>query len=290
MRITVQTDRSEILEEILKSNCDGIRFGSDFCEWKIPNLDSLKKAYSIVQKSGKSFAYVTPRLSNSSFKKAEEGLVFLNDSGEANVVINDLGLLDILEKYSNLKPHLGRRLVFMPARCPWIDDTLKFRAGLFERKKLEELYYQTSLNYAPTISFFKRYGVRGVDVDWIPDSFPFFDLLTKNGLAVSVHMQLIPVTITRRCHTARFLSEKEPQTCSRPCDKRAFLLKQPTMKQELYLHGNAVFRLINPSSDDMKQLRDEGAEELIATVNPITEMTSREKLDAFIDDLKKMAS
>ncbi|MDQ1280406.1 MAG: hypothetical protein QG670_1669 [Thermoproteota archaeon] len=288
MRITVQTDKPEMLDEILKSNCDGIRLGSDFCEWKIPRLDALKNAFILTQKSKKTFAYVTPRLSNNSFKKAEEGLAFLNDSNEVEVVINDLGLLDILEKYPKLKPHLGRRLVFMPARCPWIDDTLKFRAGLFERKKLEELYYQTSLNYIPTINFFKRYGIRGVDVDWIPDSFPFFVLFIKNGLTTSVHAQLIPVTITRRCHTARYLSEKEPSTCSRPCNKRAFLLKQPIMKQELYLYGNTVFRLINPSSDDMKQLREGGAVELIITVNPITGMTSRERLDAFIDDLKKM--
>lgn len=290
MKISVQADRLDMLEEITKSNCDGVRFGSDFCEWKIPSLESLKKAYGLVQEGGKDFAYVTPRLSNSSFNKIPEELAFLNDNSEVNVVINDLGLLDVLEKYPRLKPHLGRRLVFMPARCPWIEDTLKFRARLFERRKLEEIYYQTSLNYVPTINFFKKYGIKGVDVDWIPNSFPYLDLFIKNELTVSVHMHLIPVTITRRCHTARFLSEKEPQTCSKPCNKRAFLLKQPTLKQELYLHGNAVFRLIQPSPNDVKQLREEGIDELIATMNPITKMDSREKIDAFIQDLRRIDS
>jgi len=276
-----------MLEEIMKSSCDRVRFGTDFCEWKIPNLEVLKKAYSFVHEGGKEFIYVTPRLSNSSFKRVQEQLAFLSNNGrETKVVINDLGLISILEKYPNLKLHLGRRLVFMPARCPWIEETL-FRAGFFERKKLEELYHQTSLNYAPTIHFYQKYGIKGVDVDWIPRSFLYLNFLIRNGFTVSVHIHLIPVTITRRCHTARFLSEKEPQICSRPCDKRAFLLKQPTLKKEFYLHGNTVFRFIQSSLKDVKQLHEQGIEELVVTVNPITKIDSGEKIDAFIQNLRK---
>jgi len=285
MKISIQTDRFEMLEEITKSGCDKVRFGSDFCEWKIPSPELLREAYRLTRKIGVEFSYVTPRLSSKSLEIVREELAFLDSNGDVDVVINDLGLFNILGSYPNLRPHLGRRLVFMSARCPWLQDALRFRVGFFERKKLEEIYYQTSLNYLPTIRFYQKYGIKGADVDWIPRCFPYLDFLMKNGLSVSVHLQLAPVTVTRRCHTARFLGEKDPWLCSKPCNAKAFLLRQPTLKLELYLYGNAIFRLIQPSLEDAKKLRKQGVEEFIVAVNPVTKMESRQEMEAFIQSL-----
>jgi len=64
VKLSVQTDNATLLAEILRSPCDGLRFGSEFCEQLLPPLVSLERAYELSLGAGKTFAYVTPRLSN----------------------------------------------------------------------------------------------------------------------------------------------------------------------------------------------------------------------------------
>ena len=285
MKISIQTDRLKTLEEIMKSVCDRVRFGSEFCEWKIPSLELLREAYRLTYKGGKDFVYVTPRVSDRRLDNIQRQLSFLDCKENVDVVVNDFGILNVLERYPNLRPHLGRQLIYMPARCPWLQNTLNSTMGFFEKKRMEKIYYQTSLNYLPTIHLYQKYGVEGIDVDWIPRCFPYFEFLMKNGLNLSVFMHLIPVAVTRACHTARFLFEHEPEICSEPCDSKAFLLKQNILGIDLYLHGNVVFKLTNPSLKDVKRLYKQEIGEFIVTVNPITKLDSREKIDQFIQSL-----
>ena len=285
MKTSIQTDRINKIEEIARSICNGVRFGTEFCEWKIPSLELLREAYRLAYEGGKEFSYVIPRVSDRSIERIRRQLAFLDSKENVDVVINDFGILNMLEHYPNLRPHLGRQLVYMPARCPWLQDTLKATMGFFERRRLEKIYYQTSLNYMPTIHLFQKYGVEGVDVDWIPRSFPYFDFLIKKGLSLSVYMHLIPVAVTKACHTARFLGERDPENCSEPCNSRAFLLSQKTLGIDLYLHGSVVFSLKEPSLKDVKKLDKQGIREFVVTVNPITKIDTRENIDQFIQSL-----
>ena len=287
MKISFQTDRFNKLDEIARSVCDWVRFGSEFCEWKIPSLDILKEAYRLTHERAKKFSYIIPRVSDRSLERIRKQLAFLDSKGNVDVVINDFGILNMLEQYPNLRPHLGRQLVYMPARCPWLQNTLKTTMGYFERRRLEKIYYQTSLNYVPTIHLYQKYGVEGVDVDWIPRSFPYFEFLIKNGLSLSIYTHLIPVAVTKACHTARFLGESDPEICSEPCNRKAFLLSQKTLGLDLYLNGNVVYSHIEPSLRDVKGLFKQGICELVVTVNPITKIDSREKIDEFIQSLNR---
>ncbi len=289
MKFSVQIDRLKMLEEAVRSNCDKVRFGSEFCEWKIPSLESLEKAYTRIVDRGKDFVYVTPRVSDSGIKKIRKHLDFLNRKRKIDVIINDLGTLNILQDYSELKPFLGRQLVHVPARCPWLkigarDAIFLWKALRAKRsmKHVEELYSQTSLNYKPTIQLFQSFGVQGLDVDWIPRCFPYFNSLVKAGLNISLHLHLIPVTLTRKCHTARFLGEKSPETCSKPCDDRAFLLKHKGLNLELFLHGNALFSFTQPSKNDLEDPLKNNVTEFVITMNPITKVSNRHKIDALI--------
>lgn len=285
MKTTLQTDNFRMLEEIAISCCDGVRFGPEFCELKIPSLELLREAYGLTHEAGKEFAYVIPRVSDRSLKSLRRQLAFLDSKGNVDVVFNDFGILNMLERFPNLRPHLGRQLVYMPARCPWLQDTLKTTMGFFEKRRLEKIYYQTSLNYLPTIQLYQKYGVEGADVDWIPRCFPYFEFLMKNGLNLSIYMHLIPVAVTNACHTARFIGEREPETCSEPCNSRAFLLRQKTLGIDLFLHGNVVFHFTEPSLKDVKRLYNQGIGEFVVTVNPILKIDNREKINHLIESL-----
>lgn len=284
MKFSVQLDNIKMLDEALESSCDGLRYGSEFCEWKIPTLDMLRQVYTLTNDRGKEFTYVTPKVSDVSLERVRRQLAYLDSRGEVCVVANDLGLLSILGEYPNLKPHMGRQLVTVPARCPWPQIT-QYGAGFLETRQVAKIFYQTSLNYEPTIQLCKKYGVQGADMDWIPPCFQHLDFLVENGLSLSIHVHLVPVTMTRRCHTARFLGEEEPEECSRPCYTRAFLLRQKTLGQELFLHGNVVFRLTQPSEKDVNKLYESKVDELIITMNPITKIENRREVDDLIQRL-----
>ena len=285
MMFSVQATSLQLFREAVDSKCDSVRFGSEFCEWCIPDEEALKEANALSKSKGKEFTYVTPRVSDSGIEVLRAQLTQLNELEKTRVVVNDLGVLGILGRCSNLRPHLGRHMIYIPARCPWNQIT-EHEVGFLAQRKVEQIYYQTSLNYESTIKLYKSRGVLGVDVDWIPRCFPYFEFLTRNGLTLSIHTHLVPVTSTRKCHMARFLGEKDPETCSRPCLSKAFLLRHDTLGTEFFLEGNTVFRFVQPSREDVFRLHKVGTGEVVITTGPATGIETRGEIDQVIESLR----
>jgi hypothetical protein len=290
MKVSVQASDLAMLREAVSSSCTGLRFGSEFCEHLLPSLRVLERAHALACEKGKEFTYVTPRLSNAGIDRLKEQLAFLSEKGEVGVVANDFGALSILRRHPNLHPHLGRNLFLVPARSAWTDGHIQSEEPSSERGKwIRDLYASTSLNYQATIELYRRYGCHRADVDWIPHILPALAFLVEKGLHLSAHLQLVPVTFTRRCHTARFLGEKRPETCSRPCLRRAFVLENEALEEyeaefglQLYLHGNTVFRVVQPSREDIARLQEAGVAELVVTMSPITGIDTATRIDDFI--------
>jgi hypothetical protein len=224
MKITVQTGNLSLLKEGLASDSQSIRFGSEFCMYALPTSESVEKAHRLTRDSGKEFTYVTPRLAEGAMDSINEHLVLLNDLGEATVIANDLGTIHALNGLPSLKLALGRQLVYTPSRCPWNQITEQ-SVNIFTKRKVSQIFYQTALNYQPTIDFYRGLGAIGADVDWIPEMFSNLNFLIRNGLPVSVHMHSIPIAITRKCHMARFLGEEDLDRCSRPCHTKAYSME-----------------------------------------------------------------
>jgi collagenase-like PrtC family protease len=286
MRLSAQTDNLECFTEAVKSRCSDVRLGSEFCEVLLPTLGDLEQACTLAQRAGKAFTYVTPRLSDAGIEKLREQFALLNDRGAAQVVVNDLGTLNILGDYDSVHPHLGRHLFVVPARTPWVDFHLH-REDLSVRRRewLRSLYSSTSLNYRGTMELYRSYGCQGADIDWLPRIFPSLAFLVENGLRLSVHLHLVPATFTRRCHTARFLGESSPEECSKPCLHRAFLLRNEPLGTELYLHGNAAFRVVDPTPEEVEELGRQGVDELVLTMNALTRVDSADRIDGTMSKL-----
>jgi hypothetical protein len=287
MKLAVQADHFSAYREAVNSQCDGVRFGSEFCEILLPEPEELEEARLLAEQAGKGFTYVTPRLSNAGIERVRAGLALLNGQGESGVVFNDLGTLNMLDSYPNLHPHLGRHLLLVPARTLWVREHLdREDLSLRRREWLRELFSSTSLNYHATVDLYRRFGCRRADIDWIPRTFPSLGFLVEHGMRLSVHLQLIAATITRKCHTARFLGEKSPEGCSKPCLDRAFWLRNEPLDMSLYLHGNAAFRLMEPSAEGVQELAREGVYELVLTMNPLTGIERAQEIDDLMTSLK----
>lgn len=241
-------ENSEWLGAAVESKCDVIRFGSEFCEFKLPDLAGLERAYETVSRSGKEFCYVTPRLSNSGINRVRKHFEFLNRKDDVRIVVNDLGAVNVIRQYENLRGHLGRQLYRVPARSPWAEriatqglviagrtghiDQLE-KGDFLVRRWYNRLFSQTSLNFHLTIELFRSYGFVGVDVDWIPRIASSFKWLKSQGLECSLHGHQVVIAVTRKCHTARFLGEESLEECTRPCLDKAYVLQSDVLGLEI---------------------------------------------------------
>ena len=289
MKFTVQTETLSQLREALASKCEGIRFGMEFCEWKIPSLETLKKAHEEVENTGKALTYVVPILSNVGVEKIREHLAYINDFEDVNIVIGDIGVFNLLRDYDGLRIRLGRPRVYIPGRNPWDQITRMPNPSFLARRKVEKIFYQTNLNYRRALEYYRSLGVEGADVDWIPKSFPHYKKIVKNGFRLAVHTYAVPVALTMRCHTARFLGEAEPALCTKPCLTKAFDIKQKELNKSFVLHGNVVFRLVESTRNEIRELQRTGVEEMVLSMGPVSRLSTTEDVDEAIAILSRGA-
>ena len=229
--------------------------------------------------ANKVFIYVTPVISNTGISRLREHFEYLNDIGGIEVVAGDLGTLNLLQNYKRLRPRLGRPRVYIPARSPWSQITKMPNVSALDLQKVEKIFYQTSLNYRESLEFFKTYNVEGADVDWIPQCFPYFDKIIERGFKLAVHTSAIPVAVTGRCHTARFLDEKKPEFCTRPCLRRVFTISQRELAVSFALSGNVVFRLVQPQEEEIRMIHGTRVDELILHMDSISKLMTSDDVN-----------
>jgi hypothetical protein len=272
MKFTAHIESIRLLPEALASECQSIRFGSEFCELKIPTLEQLKVAYAETREAGKSFCYVTPIVSEIGVKKLREHFTYLKELDDVEVVIGDFGALNMAKDAGTLNLRLGRTRVYIPARSPWPQITRVPNVPQPAFQKVEEIFYQTGLSYRRSLEFYRNCGINAADVDWIPRCFQSYADLVKSGLNIAVHANAIPVTVTEKCHMARFLGEEDYVSCSRPCQSKALSIKQSDLGVKLVLCGNVAFSVVNPGADDVKKLQAFGIDEIVISMNPATKL------------------
>ena len=279
MKFAAHIESIGLLKEALASECQSIRFGAEFCELKIPTLAQLKDAYAETRKVGKSFHYVTPIVSEIGVKRLSEHFTYLKELDDVEVVIGDFGVLNMLMDIKTLNLRLGRTRVYIPARSPWPQITRVPNVPQPALQKVEEIFYQTGLNYRRSLEYYKNCGINAADVDWIPKCFQSYSDLAKSGFSIAVHANAIPVTVTEKCHMARFLGEEDYASCSRPCQSKALSIRQSDLGVRLILCGNVAFSVVNPSADDAKKLQVLGIDEIVISMNPATRLLTSDEVN-----------
>ncbi len=150
------------------------------------------------------------------------------------------------------------------------------------RRRVEGIFYQTGLNYRRSLDFYRTCGVVGADIDWVPKSFPHFRQVAEVGFKLAVYTYAVPVTITGRCHTARFLGEKDPTLCTRPCLEKAFTLKQREIGMSFMLQGNVLFKLVEHHKKDVKELQKTRVDEIILPMGSVSKLKTAKDVDQAI--------
>ncbi|NHJ31509.1 MAG: hypothetical protein FK732_01475 [Asgard group archaeon] len=284
MKFTIHTETKNQFNTALNSKCDGIRFGSEFCEFKIPDKKIVEQAYLDAMNADKNFAYVIPLLSNRGLEKIRKQTHFLSTIEEIEIITGDLGVTNLIQ--DNNKIRLGRTRVYIPGRSPWSQITRLPNPSFFTKRKVEKLFYQTNLNYKRTLEFYKNLSITGADVDWIPKCFKNYKDIVKKGFRLAIHTFGIPSATTMRCHTARFMDLLEADECSKPCLNDFYIIKQKEVNKNFLLQGNVVFQQIESKKKDIKKLVNIGIDEIIIPIGAISNLYTSQEVDEAITNLQ----
>ena len=85
--------------------------------------------------NNKGFIFITPKVANIGLGLIRKQFDFLNNKENISVICNDFGVLNVSLQYDNLRPHLGRQLIYIPARCPWENMSNNELGFLAKRKR-----------------------------------------------------------------------------------------------------------------------------------------------------------
>jgi hypothetical protein len=245
-----------------KNRFDRIYYGAEFCENKIPDLNTLKRVYSSAKKFKKrftpsensltGFTLLTPYVTTFGLKRLEPLFGYL-DSQNSNieVVVNDWGVLKLIrDNYKNLQPVLGR-LLTKQRRDPRAKDILlnrqKAKRVIDEKskktfilipKKVPTSLYEHFKGSVINTPIFQRFlldnGIRRVEIDNL-----VWDMKIElpKEIGVSIYLPYAYVTTTRLCG----LINLTYSACQKECQRYYFSFKSDSSPVPFYIRGNTVF-------------------------------------------------
>lgn len=151
------------IKSYMDKEIEYVYFGNEFCEYKIPTVDQLKRMLDICKTDGLSCVLVTPVVSDYGINMISSLIFFLiNNSVTIPVVVNDMGVFELIKgKGYSGECIVGRILEKSSHDC---------RAS---REEFDEYYGKNGKKFAKTPGIiseyskmiFDRYGVQRYEFD-----------------------------------------------------------------------------------------------------------------------------
>jgi hypothetical protein len=219
------------------SSYDRLYFGNEFCERLIPSSEELTAMVAFAGEKTAAFTFVTPYVTEAGLRRLEPLFRNLSETGTAEVVFNDWGVLRVLRaRYQSLTPVMGRLLNKMK-RGPRLMAVID---------KLPESTVEYFRNSSFTVPRYQQYlgslGVRRVELDNLLQG---IDLPLPN-LEVSLYTPFAYVTTTRLCLMNGCDDPAHEDLvgiypCKKECQKYTLGMTSEIMPVMLIRKGNTIF-------------------------------------------------
>jgi len=173
--------------------------------------------------------YVTPYTGPEGLSKIDENLDFLNSKGEFEVVINDWGVLQLIDtKYKNLTPVLGRLMIKVKRDPRFSSSDFSVNTHLIDRpqkvaKKQVETVINSSLDIVEYSKFLADKRIERVSMEAVPNAEEEIkNQFKKNkwGLPVDLYWPWTYITSGRNCQVA---AHTQPAGKIHPAGKNCYL-------------------------------------------------------------------
>ncbi len=233
-----------------------IYFGAEFCQYRIPGVETLEEVINNARSRGLAFTYVTPWVTDSYLAKLKEHFELLKGHNNVEVVFNDWGVFNLLRReYSSFSLILGRLLTKQkkdPRLIPLIerDKNVTITSEGAETRvvtnilnlppKVVEYYESSNINTERFSGYLLKNAIHRAEVDNLLHGIN----IGKNAeLKVSLCMPYGYITVGRICTTKMILEDDyRIQTChDESCRGKAFSLKYEGCDFTVFLQGNAQY-------------------------------------------------
>lgn len=214
-------------------------FGNEFCERLLPNVETLKRALDLSDRSQVSFSLVTPFLTEAGMKRLSPLLRLLEEERpDSEIVINDWGLLQLLGAATTAPPFalvIGR-LLTKQARDPRLTQSeAALSPGALDH------FRRSNVDVPIVTDFLLARHVTRVEFDN-----PFHGLeRDAPRLPASLYSPYVYLTTSRLC---TFNPRSRPgetgrvvMSCNQECRGQASRLRHKRMPVDLLRKGNTIF-------------------------------------------------
>lgn len=233
-----------------------VYFGNEFCQTLIPAGRTIRNVLKYINEKGLHFTFLTPFVTDEGLRKLSEVFKLLLDRlNHVEVVINDWGVLDLInERYKLIQPVLGR-LMFRQKRDPRVERLIRGgqkakivtdeqgRKTIFLPKEipadLKEAYTQTNVDFYLTKDFLLQNRIKRIEFDNLLQG---LSLRLPKDISASLYFPYGYIAITRYCSSLTSLQEgRRIGYCKKWCDKYFLKLRSPCMPKVIYKKGNTQF-------------------------------------------------
>lgn len=214
------------------TNIERIYYGNETCEFLIPDLEDVKKALKYCEEKEYDFSFVTPYVGPGGMEKLIGILDFLNQQDDIEVIVNDFGILHLInQQFPNLHPGLGRLLVklkrdprFSKSEYTARDKNIK-NIGKVQKNQYDVLQ-DNSLAIPEYQAFLKEKGIERAGIDVVPQGVKYGGKISTWGFPVDVYWPWTYITSGRNCAVAAHtqLGKTYHQT-DEPCYKQCKLFE-----------------------------------------------------------------
>ena len=223
--------------ENLVREYDRIYFGGEFCQQRIPTDREMERILDLAKKQEKKLTLLTPVCNDAGIARirdiVEKYGKLLADFG-FEIVINDWGVMELLNDYPQITKVAGRSLLHYKKdprirKLPVIPEELKYNVA-------QSGYMQ---------AFLRENGCERVELDNV--DYLLEDIGQISEMSFSVYVPYVYVTTTRMCRMQdeniyNTTNELKPRVkCDRKCEKYMLELKNQDIGESILVRGNTQF-------------------------------------------------
>jgi len=203
------------LQKVLK----GVYFGNSSCEHLIPKFSDIVEARDFCEKRHLNFVFVFPPLSQFRMQEAQEILAYLATKPKSEVVVNDMGTLQLVLASPDLVPILGLNFTKV-IKNAFIDAIEPSDISTEQLQNQKELLRHLEFEVSETRAFYKNIGVGRFSAENIPLDFAFLDQAPRMNL--DFYYPNITIANSKACDIAGSFEDERGyfvhQDCSKYCN------------------------------------------------------------------------
>ena len=194
----------------------GIYFGNSSCEHLLPNMTEIVEAQDICIKKHYNFVFVFPPLSTFKMEEAQYIMAYLAQKEQSEVVVNDIGALQLAFEYENLKPIIGINFTKV-IKNAFIDTVKPTDLSSDQLQNQKDLLSHLEFEIPEVREFYKDMGVGRFSIENTNPDLSFLDDTAK--MQCDLYYPHISLANSKACDIAGAFEDQRGYFVYEECPK-----------------------------------------------------------------------